>query len=96
MNIKFRDVPTGIVQARAVIEIMPGVYLNEVTIISRDGILKVEIPQKTFIGKNNRKHYIDILTFETEDKRTIWELEVKQAYLKWREEHKKILVYEKE
>jgi hypothetical protein len=84
------------VQARAVIEILPGVYLNEVTIISRDGELKVEIPQKTFIGKTNKKHYIDILTFDSDDKRTLWEIDIKEAYLKWREENKKILVYEKD
>ncbi|MDP8232483.1 MAG: hypothetical protein P9L91_07450 [Candidatus Zophobacter franzmannii] len=96
MKIRFRDVPSGIVQARAVIEILPGVYLNEVTIIQRDGELKVEIPQKTFIGKTNKKHYIDILTFDSEDKRTLWEMDVKEEYETWREGNKKILVYSKE
>lgn len=95
MDIKFRDVSSGIVEARAVIEIAPGMFINEVTILSKDGVIEVELPSKSFKGKDGKVHYLDILSFENEDKKTIWLLDVKQAYLKWRGENKKVLIYER-
>jgi len=94
MKIKFRDVSSGIVEARAVIEIEPGVFVNEVTILKKDGKLLVELPQKSFRGKDNRMHYLNILTFESENKATLWKMEIKEEYLNWRKSNKKVLVYE--
>ncbi|HNX00576.1 MAG TPA: hypothetical protein PLE74_11035 [Candidatus Cloacimonadota bacterium] len=94
MNIRFRDVSSGIVEARAVIEFGNGVYINEVTVLNRENKLEIELPQKAFKGKDSKMHYIDIITFENEDKKTLFELEVKDAYLEWRKENKKVLIYE--
>ena len=94
MEIKFRDVSSGIVEARAVIEIIPGVFINEVTILNKDGEIKIELPQKSFRGKDDRMHYLNILTFENENKETLWRMEVKEEYLVWRKNNKKVLVYE--
>lgn len=94
MNIHFRDVQTGSVEARAVLEIAEGVFLNEVTILNIDGEIVVEFPKKSFMGKNKRTFYIDIVTFEDADKRIVWELEIKEAYRNWRKTNKKVLVYE--
>ena len=94
MNIHFRDVQSGSVEARAVLEIADGVFLNEITILNIDGEIVVEFPKKSFVGKNHRMHYIDIITFEDNDKRLIWELEIKNAYKEWRKTNKKVLVYE--
>jgi len=96
MKIKFRDVSSGIVEARAVIEITPGVFINEVTIISRTGKISVELPQKSFKGKDSRMHYLDVLTFVNEDQKILWMMEVKDAYNDWRKNNKKVLVYESE
>lgn len=94
MNIHFRDVQTGSVEARAILEIAEGVFLNEVTILNIDGEIVVEFPKKSFVGKNKRTFYIDIVTFEDMDKRIVWELEVKEAYRVWRLTNKKVLIYE--
>ena len=94
MKIKFRDVSSGIVEARAVIEIVTGIFINEVTILKKDGEIIVELPQKSFRGKDDRMHYLRILTFENENKETIWKMEIKEAFLNWRKENKKVLVYE--
>jgi hypothetical protein len=94
MKIHFRDVQTGMVEARAVIEIEEGVFLNEVTILNIDGELVVEFPRKNFIGKNDKQHHLDIITFENEDKQVLWELQIKTAYRDWRKANKKVLVYE--
>lgn len=94
MKIRFRDVQTGIVEARAVIELDDGVYLNEVTLLRIDGQLVVEFPKKNFKGKNDRTHYLDIITFENEDKQILWELQIKDAYRTWRKENRKVLIYE--
>ncbi len=94
MQIKFRDVSSGIVESRAVIEIDSGLFLNEVTILKKDGEIIVELPQKSFRGKDDRMHYLNILTFENENRETIWKMEIKEAYLKWRKANKKVLVYE--
>ncbi|HHE38898.1 MAG TPA: hypothetical protein ENL20_10050 [Candidatus Cloacimonetes bacterium] len=96
MKIKFRDVSSGIVEARGVIEIAPGIYINEVTIINRTGKISVELPQKSFKGKDGRMHYLDVLTFEKEDQKILWLMEVKDAYKDWRKKNKKVLVYEPE
>lgn len=94
MKIHFRDVQTGMVEARAVIELEPGVYLNEVTLLNIDGQLVVEFPRKNFKGKDDRTHHLDIITFENEDKQVLWELQIKEAYRSWRKDNKKVLVYE--
>ena len=94
MKIRFKDVSSGIVEARAVIEIIPGVYINEVTILNKDGDIKIELPQKSFRGKDERMHYLNILTFENENKETLWIMDVKEEYLDWRKNNKRVLVYE--
>ncbi|MDA3813130.1 MAG: hypothetical protein PF570_02635 [Candidatus Cloacimonetes bacterium] len=94
MKIRFKDVSSGIVEARAIIEIIPGVYINEVTILNKDGEIIIELPQKSFRGKDDRMHYLNILTFENENKETLWQMEIKEEYLAWRKDNKKVLVYE--
>lgn len=95
MNIHFRDVQTGNVEARAIMEIADGVFLNEITILNYEGQIVVEFPRKSFVGKNKRTFYLDILSFEDNDKRIVWELEIKAAYNEWRKSNKKILIYNK-
>ena len=92
MNIHFRDVQTGNVEARAILEIADGVFLNEITILNYEGQITVEFPRKSFVGKNKRTFYLDILSFEDNDKRIVWELEIKSAYNEWRKSNKKILI----
>jgi len=87
-------VQTGIVEARAIMEIADGVFLNEITILNIDGEIVVEFPRKSFLGKNRRTYYMDVITFEDNDKRIVWELEIKSAYREWRKANKKVLVYE--
>ncbi len=94
MKIKFRDVSSGIVEARAVIELVPGIFLNEVTVLKKDGELIIELPQKSFRGKDDRMHYLNIITFENENKETLWKMEIKEEYINWRRNNKKVLVYE--
>ena len=94
MNIKFRDVSSGIVEARAIIEMASGILINEITILNKDGEIKIELPQKSFRGKDERMHYLSIITFENENKETIWKMEIKEEYFKWRKNHRKVLVYE--
>lgn len=94
MKIHFRDVQSGSVEARAVIEIADGVMLNEVTILNIDGELVVEFPKKSFQGRAHRTIYLDIISFEDNDKRIVWELEIKEAYREWRKTNKKVLIYE--
>ena len=94
MNIKFKDINTGIVQARAVIEIAEGIFLNEITILKKSGEIIVELPQKSFRGKDGKMYFMNIITFANEDKENFFKLEVKTEYKKWREQNPKILVYE--
>jgi len=94
MKIKFRDVSSGIVEARAVIELVSGIFLNEVTVLKKDGELIIELPQKSFRGKDDRMHYLNIVTFENENKETLWKMEIKEEYVNWRRTNKKVLVYE--
>ena len=94
MKIKFRDVSSGIVEARAVIELVTGIFLNEVTVLKKDGELIIELPQKSFRGKDDRMHYLNIITFENENKETLWKMEIKEEYINWRRNNKKVLVYE--
>jgi len=94
MKIKFKDVNIGAVQARAVIEIAPSIYLNEVTILRRGNEIEVELPQKSFKGKDGKLHYINIITFANKDKEILWKLEIKNEYRKWRKENPKVFVYE--
>ncbi len=94
MKIRFRDVSSGIVEARAVIDLGNGLFLNEVTILKKEGEIKVELPQKSFKGKDGRMHYLNIISFENENKETLWKLEIKEKYFEWRKANKKVLVYE--
>jgi len=94
MDIKFRDVSSGIVEARAIIEVAQGIFINEITIINRAGKITVELPQKSFKGKDGRMHYLDVLTFVNEDRKILWLMEVKDAYFDWRKNNKRVLVYE--
>ena len=96
MNIRFRDVTTGIVDARAVLEILPGIMINEITKLKKNNDIIVELPQKSFKGKDEKIHFLNIITFENENQETIWKMEVKEAYLKWRKKNKKVLVYDSE
>ena len=96
MNIRFRDVSSGIVEARAIIELAPGIYINEITILRKNHEIIVELPKKSFKGRNGRIHHIDILTFESENKKILWIYEIKAEYKKWRKKNRKVLVYESE
>ncbi|MDP2173296.1 MAG: hypothetical protein Q8M98_04670 [Candidatus Cloacimonadaceae bacterium] len=93
MNIQFRDVQTGSVEARAILEIADGVFMNEITILNIEGETVVEFPKKSFVGKTKRTFYLDIVSFEDNDKRIVWELEIKAAYREWRKNNKKVLIY---
>jgi len=73
MNIKFKDINTGIVQARAVIEITEGIFLNEITILKKGGEIIVELPQKSFRGKDGKMYYMNIITFANEDKENFFQ-----------------------
>ncbi len=94
MKIVFKDVSRGVVDSRAIIELCEGVYLNEVSILRKDGEILVEFPQKSFKGKDARMHWMDILTFRDEDKKTLFKMEILQEHKVWREKNKKVLVYE--
>ncbi|MDP8209505.1 MAG: hypothetical protein RAO94_13410 [Candidatus Stygibacter australis] len=94
MKIRFRDVSSGIVEARAVLEIKEGILLNEITILSRNGQIEVELPQKSFKGKDGKMHFMDVVTFDNEDRKTLWMMEIKEEYNTWRQTNKKVLVYE--
>ena len=76
MKIKFKDVSSGIVDARAVIEIIEGIFINEITIIKKNGKVEIELPQKSFRGKDERMHYLNIIAFENENKETLWKMEI--------------------
>ncbi len=93
MNIKFRDVSAGIVEARAIIELMPGVLLNEVTILKKNYELEIELPKKSFKGKSGKIHFIDVISFESENRKNLWLVEIKEEYLAWRKKNKKVLIY---
>jgi hypothetical protein len=94
MNIRFRDVSSGIVEARAVVEVADGLSLNEITILSRNDQIEVELPRKSFKGKDGKMHFMDIISFESEDDKTLWTMTIKEEYLSWRKNNKKVLVYE--
>ncbi len=96
MDIKFRDVNYGIVEARAVLQISEGVYINEITVLRRDGEIEVELPVKSFKAKDGKIHSIDIFTFDDENQKTLFLLEIKSAYQEWRRKLRKIRVYESE
>ncbi len=94
MNVEFKDVSKGIVDARAIIKCENGMFINEITILRRRNSLSVELPEKSFRGKDNKLHRINIITFANEDKRVVWELELLDAHKAWREKNKRVLVYE--
>ncbi len=94
MKMTFKDVSRGVVDSRVIIEVCEGVYINEVSVLRKDGQLQVEFPQKSFKGKDGRMHWMDILTFRDEDKKTLFQMEILQEHKAWREKNKKVLVYE--
>jgi len=94
MDIKFRDVNYGIVEARAMLRTTEGFTVNEITIISRDGKIEVELPKKSFKSKVGKVLSMDILTFDSEDQKTLFLLQVKEHYLEWRKKQKLVRVYE--
>ncbi len=94
MNIKFREVAHKIVQARAVVEIVKDIFINEITILKIDGEIVVELPQKSFKGKNGKIYKMDIITFKDENKKILWLHNIKREYEKWRKNNPKVLVYE--
>ncbi len=96
MEIRFRDVNKGIVEARATIEVAPGIFINEVTVLKKGKDVEIEIPQKSFRGNDGKVHFVDIITFESEQKKVVWLLAVKDEYLSWREQNKTVLVYNME
>ncbi len=93
MKIKFKDVSSGIVEARGIWEIQDGIFINEITVLKKGHDVSIELPQKNFKGKDGRFHYLNIINFEDENKEIIFKLEVKEAYLEWRKKNKKVLVY---
>jgi len=93
MDIRFRDVSNGIVEARAVLKIEE-LLINEITILKKDGLIFVELPQKSFKAKDGKVHNLDIITFENEDQKTLFLLQIKQSFLDWRKKQKKIRIYE--
>ena len=94
MTIRFRDVGKGVVEARASIEIVPGVYINEITVVRRGRDFDIEVPQKSFKGNDGKIHFVDIITFENEQKKIIWQMEIKEHFLEWRKKNKNVLIYE--
>jgi len=94
MDIKFRDVNYGIVEARAMLKTSEGFTINEITIINRDGNLEVELPRKSFKSKVGKMMNMDIMTFDTEDEKTLFLLQVKENYIEWRKKQKLVRVYE--
>ena len=95
MKIRFIDINIGAVQARAVLEIAPDIFLKEITILKKNNNIIVELPQKSFKGKSGNTYHIDVIVFSNEDKENLWKLEIKNAYMEWRKKNPKILVYEK-
>jgi len=94
MEIKFRDVGRGVVEARASIEISPGIFINEITIVRMGRDFDVEVPQKSFKANDGKIHFVDIITFDNEQKKIVWQLEIKEKFLEWRKKYKQVLVYE--
>ena len=54
----------------------------------------VEVPQKSFKGQDGKIHFVEIISFEDEQKKIVWQLEVKEQFLEWLKKNKNILVYE--
>ena len=94
MDIKFRDVNSGIVEARAILKTAEGFLINEITILNKNNTLIVELPQKSFKAKDGKIYNMDIITFEDEDQKTLFLLEIKNEFLEWRKVQKKVRVYE--
>ncbi len=94
MEIKFRDVGRGVVEARASLEVADGICINEITIVKKGIDFDVEVPQKSFKGHDGKIHFIDIITFENEQKKIVFKMEVIEKFLEWRKKNKNILVYE--
>ena len=69
MKMTFKDVSRGVVDARVIIEVCQGVYINEISVLRKDGKLQVEFPQKSFKGRDGRMHWMDIMTFRDDDKK---------------------------
>ena len=93
MDIKFRDVNSGIVDARVVLK-LEGITINEITILNKSGNIEVELPKKSFKGKDGKLHALDIITFDNEDQENLFKIQIKDAFLEWRKMQRKILIYE--
>ena len=93
MEIKFRDVNSGIVDARVVLK-LEGITINEITILNKGGNIEVELPKKSFKGKDGKLHALDIITFDNEDHENLFKIQIKDAFLEWRKMQRKVLIYE--
>jgi hypothetical protein len=96
MDVRFRDISSGIVEARAVVRLSETILLNEITILNKDGNIEIEFPQKTFKGKNGKVQHLDIIMFETENAKNLFLIELKEEYYTWRKQQKKVRVYDSE
>ncbi|MCL2063038.1 MAG: hypothetical protein FWG98_01520 [Candidatus Cloacimonetes bacterium] len=94
MEIKFKDINTGRVEARALVKLHEGLILNEISILNIEGDLVVELPKKSFISKTGKLYSFDVITFETEDERTLFCIQIKDAFLEWRKKLNKMRVFE--
>jgi len=93
MDIKFRDVNSGVVDARAIIK-LEGISINEITIINKSGIIEIELPKKSFKGKDGKLHNLDIITFDNENQENLFKIQIKDAFSEWRKMQKKVRIYE--
>ena len=94
MDIKFREVNQGIVEARVIIKLSEGVVLNEITILNRNGDIEIEYPQKSFKAKTGKTHSFDIITFDTENEKTLFSLQIKNEFKEWRKQQKKVRIFD--
>lgn len=92
MKIFFKDVSKGVVDARVIVELENGIFINEITILRKQNRFSVEFPEKTFRGKDNKIHNINIITFENDDKKTLWEIDILEKHKKWRETNRRVYI----
>ena len=96
MEIKFKDISLGRVEARAVVKLQEGVVLNEISVLNINGELIVEFPKKSFIAKTGRLYSFDVISFDTEDEKTLFTIQIKDAYYEWRKKTNKVRVFNNE
>ena len=94
MEIKFKDISDKKVEARAVIKLHEGIILNEISIINNNDEIIVEYPKKSFLSKSGKVYSFDVLTFETEDEKTLFSIQIKEAYYEWRKRLNKVRIFE--